>query len=70
MDILNIRTDFMRLIIARFIKKMVKAKTGQTIDISLTDCRITFDGNDAKIHICGDASIPKQDIVNLMKKVG
>lgn len=69
MDILNIKSDFMKMIMARFIKKMVKAKTGQAIDISLTDCRITFDGTDAKIHICGDVSIPKQDIMNLLKKV-
>lgn len=56
-DHVNIRTKFMRGLVAKAISMLIASKTGYKVKINLDEINMVMDGDDANIHICGDVTM-------------
>lgn len=67
MDILKIRTNFMKSAIAKIIKKVIKSKTGSDIWVEINDIEITSDEGNTKFHLDVSGSISADEMKRLLQ---
>jgi len=68
MDEINIRTGFFQGIIVKVIKKVIRQKTGYNPELRFNDpIQVSFDGNNAKLHLNLDIEIGKDDLQKILK---
>lgn len=67
---INFGTNFMRSMIAKIIRKLIKKKTGSEVDILINQIVVT--GTDGKIHVHADidAELTNQEFMKLIKSIG
>ena len=67
MDIMKIKTKFMRGIIAKLISMTVYKKFGYKIDVNLEDIDIQIDEANAHVHINADVDMKVDDLKTFTK---
>lgn len=66
MDHMIINSKFMRGLIAKVTKRMVKKKLGYEIDITLNNLAITYEEGKAHIHTSVDLDVDKEVIESIV----
>ena len=71
MDMLKIKTSFMRDIVSKLIKKAVDRQLGINSGISLNDLEVSFDNSDKTVMISlnVDAALPESELWKLVAKI-
>lgn len=67
MDIMKIKTKFMRGIVAKLISMTVHKKFGYKIDVNLEDIDIQIDDVNAHVHINVDVDMKVDDLKTFTK---
>lgn len=70
MDTMKISTKFMRGVIAKILKGIIKKKVGYDVDIQLDELMVTFDDTKAHIRINAAADISKDELTKAIKGFG
>lgn len=68
MDILKIRTNFLKGIIAKIVKAQIKKHLELDIDPQIEDLEVSIEGDKVKVHLNLDAEIATSEIGNLVKR--
>ena len=68
MDILKIESEFMTWAFGKFIKRLVKEKTGcKNVTVDLKALNVKFDGEMADVHLDIYGQLPKEALFKLLK---
>lgn len=68
MDQMRIESDFMQGILARVVMKAITKKSGIVANLDFNDpISVTFDGEQAVVHLNLDARISKENLAKLVK---
>ena len=70
MDEMKINSKFLRNLIARFVKRSVKKKTGYEMDIQLNEFTATITDGTAHVHLNVDAELGKDELAKLLAAIG
>lgn len=68
MDILKIRTSFIKGIIGKIARSQIKKHLDLDIDPKIEELTISIEGDSVKVHLNLDAEIPASEINNLVKR--
>ena len=68
MDILKIRTGFLKGIIGKIVKAQIKKHLELDIDPQIEDLEVSIDGDKVKVHLNLNAELPTSEIGNLVKR--
>lgn len=66
MDEMIIKSDFMRGIITKILRKALKKKLSIDANIDVKDIHVVFDEDNANIHLELDANMSKSDLMGLL----
>ena len=69
MDGMTIKNSFIKGIINRVAKGLVKKYTGVEVDPKLNELNIKFEEDKAHVHIELDATMSKKELESLVKKL-
>lgn len=67
---MKIATKFMRSMISKIVKKVLRQKTGYDIDIQLNDASANFTDGKAHVHLDIDAELGGTELMKILKNVG
>lgn len=67
---LNLTTNWMRGIIAKFIAKAIRKKLGCDIDILVNQVSVTATNGKVHIHADVDAETTNEDLMKMIKTIG
>jgi len=68
MDQMRIESDFMQGILARVVTKAIMKKSGVVANLDFNDpISVTFDGEQAVVHLNLDARMSKENLAKLVK---
>lgn len=68
MDQMRIESDFVQGILARVVTKAITKKSGIVTNLDFNDpISVTFDGEQAVVHLNLDARISKENLAKLVK---
>lgn len=70
MDTMKISTKFMRGVVTKILKGIIKKKVGYDVDIQLDELMVTFDDTKAHIRINAAADISKDELTKAIKEFG
>ena len=70
MDEMKINSKFLRNLIARFVKRAVKKKTGYEMDIQLNEFTATITDGTAHVHLNVDVELGKDELAKLLAAIG
>lgn len=70
MDTMKISTKFMKGVVSRILKGVIKKKIGYDVDIQLDEFMITFDGTTAHVRLNAAADISKDELTKVIKEFG
>lgn len=70
MDEMRITTNFMRNMISKIVKAILRKKTGYDIDIQLNDVNAKFSDGKAHVHLNLDAELSSAELMKILKNVG
>ena len=66
MDLLRIKTDFMRGLLSRLISKSISKKTGYKIDMKINMIEAQTISDNVRFHADIEGNIRKEDLVRLL----
>lgn len=67
---MKVNSKFMKNLIAKLIKRVVKKKTGCEADICLNGLNVTVTDGTAHIHLSVDAEVNKDELTKVLRAVG
>lgn len=70
MDEMKIRSKFMRNLLAKLVKGVVKKKVGYDVDFQLNELTATVTDGTAYIHLNVDAKMSKDELTKFLKTIG
>lgn len=70
MDTMKISSKFMRGVVSRLVKGIIKKEVGYDVDIHLDELMITFDDEKAHLRINAAADISKDELTKIIKEIG
>lgn len=70
MDEMRIVSKFMRGIISKAIKMVIRKKIGYNIDIRLNEAITTISDGKTHLHLDVDAELDKDELVSILKSIG
>lgn len=70
MDTMKISTKFMRGVVSKILKGIIKKKVGYDVDIQLDEFMITFDDTTAHVRLNAAADISKDELTKAIKEFG
>ncbi len=70
MDEMKINSKFMKNLIAKLIKRVIKKKTGCEADIYLNGLNVTITDGTAHIHLSVDAEVNNDELTKVLRTVG
>ena len=66
MDLLRIKTDFMRSLLSKLISKSISKKTGYRIDLKINMIEAHTMNDDVNFHADIEGNIRKEDLLRLL----
>lgn len=70
MDEMKINSKFLRNLIAKFVKREVKKKSGYEVDIQLNEFTATVTDGTAHVHLNVDVELGKDELTKLLAVIG
>ena len=70
MDEMKIGSNFMKRIIAKLIKKLIRHQLGYEMDILLNELDAHFVDGKAHVHLNVDAEMSKDELIKIIGTVG
>lgn len=70
MDEMKINSKFLRNLIAKFVKKVVKKKAGYEVDIQLNEFTATITDGTVHVHLNADVGLGKEELTKLLAAIG
>lgn len=70
MDEMQISSIFTKNLVAKFVKRAVKKKTGYEVDIQLNEFNATVMDGTARVHLNVDAELSKDELTKLLTAIG
>lgn len=70
MDEMKIRSEFLKGIISKIIRKTIKRKTGYDIDFRLDDFKVVNSDEKARVFLSIEADISREQLVQIITKSG
>lgn len=67
---MKIESKFMRGLASRFVRKVVRDKTGMDVDIQLNGFRTTIIDDKTHVHLDVDLELTKEQLSELTKCIG
>lgn len=66
--ILNLRNEFLRGLLAKVVKALIRKNTGKDVTVSVESIRITVENGKTKVSINAELGIENSDLEDLIKK--
>lgn len=66
MDILKIKTDFMRALLSKIISRLISKKTGYKVDLKINMIEAHTISDDVSFHADIEGNIRKEDLMHLL----
>lgn len=66
MDILKIKTDFMRALLSKIISRSISKKTGYKVDLKINMIEAHTISDDVSFHADIEGNIRKEDLMHLL----
>lgn len=70
MDEMKIRSKFMKNLVAKLVKGVVKKKVGYEMDIQLNELTAAVTDGAAHVHLNVDAEMSKDEFTKLLRTIG
>lgn len=70
MDTMKISSKFMRGLISKLVKNIIRKKFGYEVDIQLDELMVTIDEGKAHLRINAEANISKDELIKIIKEIG
>ena len=70
MDTMKISSKFMRGLISKLVKNIIRKKFGYEVDIQLDELMVTIDEGKANLRINAGADISKDELIKIIKEIG
>ena len=70
MDTMKISSKFMRGLISKLVKNIIRKKFGNEVDIQLDELMVTIDEGKANLRINAGADISKDELIKIIKEIG
>lgn len=70
MDTMKISSKFLRGVVSKLIKEIIKRKVGYDVDIQLDELMVTVDEGKAHFRINVGADISKDEFTKIIKEIG
>lgn len=70
MDEMRITSVFTREIVSKFLRKVIRKKTGYEVDIQLNDVTTTIQNGKTHLHVDIDAELDKDELIKILKNIG
>lgn len=70
MDEMKIRSKFMRNLLAKLVKGVVKKKVGYDVDFQLNELTTTVTDGTAHVHLNVDAKMSKEELTKFLRTIG
>ena len=67
---MKIESGFIKNVISKLVKTMIRKKVGYDVDIQLNQMNITITDGKAHVHLNADAELDKTELVKILKNVG
>lgn len=67
---MKIESGFMKSVISKLVKTMIRKKVGYNVDIRLNQINITITDGTAHVHLNADAELDKTELAKILKKFG
>lgn len=69
MDVMKIKTDFMRSNISKLLSLLLKKKFKRDIKFQLNDLDVQFDDNKVNAHLELDVCLTKEELSKIFKEI-
>lgn len=69
MDCLKIESRFIARIVEKTIERSIRKSYGVEANIRFNDIMVSFDGEEASVHVNCDAKVKKDDLSALLKNI-
>jgi hypothetical protein len=70
MDEMKIGSKFIRDVISKLIKMLLRKKLGYNVNIQLNELSATIIDGKSHVHLSVDAELEKNELVNILKIIG
>lgn len=70
MDTMKISSKFMRSLISKLVKNIIRKKFGYEVDIQLDELMVTIDEGKAHLRVNAGADISKDELTKIIKEIG
>jgi len=70
MDEMKIGSIFMRTVISKIARKLIKKKFGYDLDIQINGLAVTVNNGKSHVHLDVDAELEKDELIKILKTIG
>ena len=70
MDVITLKTKFMRGIVSKLVKNIICKKTGYKVDIQFNEIDIKNEGGKIQVHINVNGEMTTEEFAKVIKTIG